>query len=423
MDDYFGESVDLEFDPVGGAFSLPQEESSLSPDDFTAAVLRGSQSLIETGSSTGLGEEVDLDVLAGSKNQTMVYDGATLEDLMANIQNEIPKVREARLKQIAAANQGFEMTASQTLAAAILQIAPVLIGAAMSGKQGAAMGAEAGALGLNAFYKGTKEKSEKQGKKAEAEAALLGEKEKSLTQQAFQLQRDKFNQEGRLQAAREGKSSINIDTPDPTLRKDFTASKSIERGLSDLLNYLDTNFTSELKDGENTGDVLLRKIAGGVTLDKKDPEYEKLRLLNTKIDRVVSLATEALNTGAPSDKDTARIKNAITSGEFATISALRNAVADSLNIQSGLTQDLLDFGKASGTDITGFESRSLPTSITQGPAAAVAQMQTEKYPVYVQGKSGLVALSPMTKDEISEALLSGVELFNSKGTLLSLGGK
>lgn len=183
------------------------------PSDFDIAeaetkALNASESLLEGflsgegAASTGLGPRVDADVAALAKIQGGFAQGASIDEVLQNISNEVPAVQASMIEHLKTAKENKPLTSSQLIASMILQIAPILIGAAVSGKRGGAVGGQAGLLGTQTFFKGLKEKE-----KEDRESSLLAAKAdasriKSLTQQGIALQKQKFAGETSKEVAR-----------------------------------------------------------------------------------------------------------------------------------------------------------------------------------------------------------------------------
>ena len=137
-------------------------EEIATADSIFPDALQAAQGLSE-GGSTGFGREIDLEVGALALNQAITGQGGTIQDIIADIQNEqIPDLQAKRQEQLQIASSGGELTAGQAFATAILQIAPILIGAAAGGAQGGAIGAEAGLLGATTALKGFSQEQQQQ---------------------------------------------------------------------------------------------------------------------------------------------------------------------------------------------------------------------------------------------------------------------
>jgi hypothetical protein len=114
-------------------------------------------------------------------------------------QDLITKQQEA----IKAANQPYGMDAGQGAIAAGLGLLPALIGGLVRGREGLAMGAQAGLAGVGSYDNILKENFDRQSKAEAANAALYGQQAQQLAQSALQDQRflsqEKLRQQNRIE--------------------------------------------------------------------------------------------------------------------------------------------------------------------------------------------------------------------------------
>lgn len=103
---------------------------------------------------------------------------ASPEDEISQRLAELQKAR--TMAALAAGGESAPLNPSQTIGAALLTALPILIGAAVKGKQGAAKGAEAGAIAGPGFIKGIGETRKQEAEKAKLVGQLLGEEAKDV---------------------------------------------------------------------------------------------------------------------------------------------------------------------------------------------------------------------------------------------------
>lgn len=144
-------------------------------------------SLVDKG-TTG-NDKLDKTVIAAFQNQTAFAKGATPQEIMADAERQIPSLKAERLAQLSAATQNTPLNSEQILATAILQIAPMILGAAIGGKRGGVTGAQSGLLASGTFQKAEEANNAKAQQAAMLQAASLGEDIEGLTKQASDAQK------------------------------------------------------------------------------------------------------------------------------------------------------------------------------------------------------------------------------------------
>lgn len=136
----------------GDTIASFKQDTNIDLTDNSRPEVKLAGNLIRSG-STG-DPSVDIATAAMSKSQMAFMKGGP-EAVYNQIQNEqIPQLKQEMLDQYQKSLEGGELTSQQVLATAILQIAPVIIGAALGGRRGAGKGAVAGAMGGTTVIKG-----------------------------------------------------------------------------------------------------------------------------------------------------------------------------------------------------------------------------------------------------------------------------
>lgn len=357
-------AIPLEESPDYNFFASP--DSSGGGGLSQQSLIDASYSLIETG-STGMGPEVDKAMASSSKLQaTSLAAPGDISALLNTIKNEkIPAVQLEMQKQLKAASEDAELTPAQAIAAAILQVAPIIIGGAMAGKSGAAIGAKAGGIGGVGLIKGIEEKAERGRERAKAEAAVKQQELKDLTSQAFNLTRDvakeKFTAEqnkerniSREEAAREGRPPPLVS--DTTINK-LAISNGVLEEIDKTLEFIDANF----KINESWLDVGVRKVS---ELAPDSPARDLL----SQLESITLRYGEALSTGAPSNKDLERVNNAIKSGDWAAIQSSVRSLSRARQLQASNINSLIKANKQAGRDTSGLEGAPTARSFSHKEA-------------------------------------------------------
>jgi gas vesicle protein len=176
----------------------------MAPPDLETALPR-----FMSGQSTG-DVETDQNLVTIAANQGLTEFLGGFEKQLG-----IPGLEEKRQEQLLAAQEERPLTGSELLATAILQIAPILIGSAIGGDEGGAIGAKSGLIGADFLRTESKELGKRERARAQLEAKSLGDQISDRKKQAFDFLKLGFDaEEGRLdrasreQAARIGAQSV-----------------------------------------------------------------------------------------------------------------------------------------------------------------------------------------------------------------------
>lgn len=158
-----------------------------------------SESLAFTG-TTGV-KDIDRTVAATDFVQRSVASGATFPEIMESARKLSEPIQAKIAENLVTASEDRPLTGSQMIASAVLQIAPILIGASYSGKIGAGIGATAGVGGLTSYNKAIETRNERTRKSALAENKVLQGQLNNLNKQAMSAQEGMISQENKMQVA------------------------------------------------------------------------------------------------------------------------------------------------------------------------------------------------------------------------------
>ena len=309
--------------------------------------------LVTTGSSS-LPSDVLGDVAAIERNQTLSYRGATFADLVADAEADLPGLREKRLEHIKAATENKPLTSGQALAAAILQIAPILIGLGVSGSKGGAIGAQAGLTGTKNLFAGIEAQNERDRLRAAAELeGVEGDIEdredlisklkiedvkesrkdaRTVVGAAADIQRAKADkaiadsQKAAFDALGKKLDAGRFKEADNDVRKQIQEVESVNETVADLIQAIDAGVASgDLDPNESFLGADLRAIKSGILQKGKaaDLERRKKRIL---IDLVKAVSGAQVN-----EKEFDRITESRGLNPDSPISALRDALVQASN--------------------------------------------------------------------------------------------
>lgn len=199
-------------------------------------------------------------------------------------QDLITKQQEA----IKAANQPYGMNAGQGAIAAGLGLLPALIGGLVRGREGLAIGAQAGLAGVGSYDSILKENFERQSKAEAANADLYGQQAQQLAQSALQDQRflkqEKLRQQNRIELremfppARGGTQGIS-DEPISAIERSSLAKalgvdeSEIDNVTSDQAELLLKAKDRELRGKDQAGDAENRERMAKET-ERRQKEQE-----------------------------------------------------------------------------------------------------------------------------------------------------
>lgn len=258
-------------------------------------------------------------------------------------QDLITKQQEA----IKAANQPYGMNAGQGAIAAGLGLLPALIGGLVRGREGLAIGAQAGLAGVGSYDSILKENFERQSKAEAANADLYGQQAQQLAQSALQDQRF-MAQEGLRQQNRidllgmrkslglDGGTTIINDLGEKQVPKiaeshyeafqEALASKNTNDRIRNVINKLEASGA--------TGDEGYLEAVGRTMKGKIDPSSPEGELQSLRTEALLG-RMKALIKGVPSDRDTKLMEEAGQQGaatRLSTIKEIANRI-DELNYE------------------------------------------------------------------------------------------
>jgi len=231
------------------------------------------------------------------------------------------------------------MTNTQAIASIVTALAPVLIGAALKGKKGASIGAQAGLLGSTVTMKQIEKAQESVLKRAEADekealAAQLAAG-KSILGLEEDIAKKRFGTEESLRLARLKESAglgntgtdIIMKSPDVDFEKAVSSSVDTVGILQDAISFAEENLRKE--DGGFV-DVAGRKI------NELKPESVE-RTFASKLTNAQLLLIMAIQRGVATEQDQARLERATAGGKFASLSTIVNNLKSTRDrLKSGL---------------------------------------------------------------------------------------
>jgi hypothetical protein len=261
--------------------------------------------------STGTTGDKDIDqtVAATDFVQRSVASGATFPEIMESARKLSEPIQAKIAENLVTASEDRPLTGSQMIASAVLQIAPILIGAAYSGKVGAGIGATAGVGGLGSYNKAIETRNERTRKSALAENKVLQGQLNNLNKQAMSAQEGMIKDAQRRED-REYKRDTSLMVAGKR-NQGQVAAAGAELFMGERKQVLDSiNMANEAASLSSELESLPKE---GFLTDKAkwiaNSQLEGSRewLLKNKLKSLTNRLVEVGNTGAPSNSDVERL--------------------------------------------------------------------------------------------------------------------
>lgn len=262
-----------------------------------------------------------------------------LEQLLAQINGQVDTAKAAETSAMKQALAPGGYSKQEAFYAGLLGLAPLIAGLIKGGNQSLSKAAQAGAVGLGMYDKGIQDENEK-----EAARALLTAKEKSterqkLEEQSFGIQKDIGREELRRETKKMFPSkgtNVNVNNVDfgdfsKQTKEEVDAADAVLYQIDDINDFLNKKFKAEVKEGENLGEVLLRKGSGFL------PESDQ-RMLNAKLQRLRGYYTDQYIKGNPSAAEHKIVIEGILAGNLASLKTMFDNLQDIRKETSILTQ-------------------------------------------------------------------------------------
>lgn len=353
--------------------SASLEQEAPTNDDLAKTA---SMNLAKTG-STGLGANMDATTGALAKMQAITASGGGPNEIAAYLLKEpIPEIRQKAEELMLASQQDAPMSPEHALAAAILQIAPIIIGASVAGKQGAGIGAASGAQGGLYLTKSLEEENARNRNVRLAQAKSYDRQADQLTTQAMGFQKQGMQQEfqseekvkdrqNRIDASRAIRPGVtNIRLPDAGLNKQIRNDEIAKEFLQDTIQYIDKNFANE----KGYLDIAQRKLDQFFSTDEAGT---KAKIVESKLEETAAMIGKSSNSGAFSEEDRRVAREIVGKKTNYTLAQTAEILKDIYHRAELRQRASIRVGMQGGFDVTGYESGGYPSSIKNPPAVGM----------------------------------------------------
>lgn len=175
-DDIMSQDGSAGFD-TNDAMKAFQDVIGSSPDE-------ASQKLIGQTLTPDEKKEVGPETLAALSYFKDVLTGGTNEEITQKAGTALDEISKRKIELAKKLSEGDTLTRPQAVAAGFISMLPMLIGAAVKGRRGVAIGANAGAIGSQVLFKGIEKDNEKADTRNRLEYQELGNQQKDITKLA-----------------------------------------------------------------------------------------------------------------------------------------------------------------------------------------------------------------------------------------------
>lgn len=259
------------------------------------------------------------DVLTGGSNEEIVQKAGTALDEISRRKIELAKKL----------SEGDSLTRPQAVAAGFISMLPMLIGAAVKGKRGLSIGANAGAVGSQVLFKGIEADNAKADTRDRLQYQELGNQQKDIVKFAADQVKSNQNFENSKalidhKALVDPQKGTTINIPKETQKltelqlEEYTKANLGAVELQKTLNFMDKNFKdNENLDWKGIKQYGLRKLA------EQNPNSKEAELM-ARIDSGALKLRKSLITGNSNESENKKLDGVIEGkGVITTIGQLR----------------------------------------------------------------------------------------------------